>query len=80
MSFHRSFVDFFASLGRATAAASSRSLASSSSSSPCFDVDENGRHLFFALDEALAPDSKNIIKCNYDNLSKDLDKQFINKN
>ena len=56
MLFHRSFVDFFASLGPAIAAASSRSLASSSSST-CLDAVEKGRHLFFVLDEPLAPES-----------------------
>ena len=57
MSFHRSFVDFFASLGPAIAAASSRFLASSSSSSTCLDAVEKGRHLFYVLDEPLGPES-----------------------
>lgn len=57
MSFCRSLVDFFASLGPVIAAASSRSLASSSSSSTCLDAVEKGRHLFFVLDEPLAPES-----------------------
>jgi len=57
MSFCRSLVDFFAPLGPAIAAASSGSLASSSSSSTCLDVVEKGRHLFFVLDEPLAPES-----------------------